>query len=152
MNAIVEQSDAATDMGAYDYADLLGALLSAEEVRDRDEPVPGIMIWGTLEARVQGADLVILGGLNENTWPESPDPDPWLNRALRHKAGLLLPDRRIGLAAHDFQQAFGAPDVWLTRSVRSSDAETVPSRWLNRLTNLMSGLKDNGGVKAAIVL
>ena len=71
MNAIVEQSDAATDMGAYDYADLLGALLSAEEVRDRDEPVPGIMIWGTLEARVQGADLVILGGLNENTWPES---------------------------------------------------------------------------------
>ena len=82
----------------------------------------------------------------------NPDPDPWLNRALRHKAGLLLPDRRIGLAAHDFQQAFGAPDVWLTRSVRSSDAETVPSRWLNRLTNLMSGLKDNGGVKAAIVL
>ncbi|MEO9898527.1 MAG: double-strand break repair protein AddB [Paracoccaceae bacterium] len=148
MDAIVDQSDAATDMGAYDYADLLGTLLSAEEVRDRDEPVPGVMIWGTLEARVQGADLVILGGLNENTWPESPDPDPWLNRALRHKAGLLLPDRRIGLAAHDFQQAFGAPDVWLTRSVRSSDAETVPSRWLNRLTNLMSGLKDNGGIDA----
>ncbi len=148
MDTIASHADAAADMSAFEYADLLGTLLSSEEVRDRDEPVPGVMIWGTLEARVQGADLVILGGLNENTWPEAPDPDPWLNRALRHNAGLLLPDRRIGLAAHDFQQAFGAPHVWLTRSIRSSDSETVPSRWLNRLTNLLSGLKDNKGVDA----
>jgi double-strand break repair protein AddB len=118
----------------------VGALLSGEEVRDRDAPHPNIMIWGTLEARVQGADLVILGGLNEGTWPEAPKPDPWLNRALRNQAGLLLPERRIGLSAHDFQQAVAAEEVWITRSVRSDDAETVPSRWLNRLQNLLGGL------------
>lgn len=135
-------------MSASDYTDLLGALLSGEEVRDRDAPHPDIMIWGTLEARVQGVDLAILGGLNDGTWPEAPPHDPWLNRKMRHAAGMLLPERRIGLSAHDYQQAIGAPEVWLTRSVRSDDAETVPSRWLNRLTNLMNGLPKQGGKDA----
>ena len=135
-------------MTAHDFADLLGALLAGEEVRDRDAPHPHIMIWGTLEARVQGADLLILGGLNEGSWPEAAAPDPWLNRQMRDKAGLLLPERRIGLSAHDFQQAIGAPEVWLTRATRSDDAETVPSRWLNRLTNLLQGLPGQGGPDA----
>ncbi|WP_300033066.1 double-strand break repair protein AddB [uncultured Roseobacter sp.] len=135
-------------LNAADYADLVGALLAEGEVRDRDAPHPGIMIWGTLEARVHGADLVILAGLNDGTWPEAPKPDPWLNRRLRHDAGLLLPERRIGLSAHDYQQAIGAPEVWLTRSVRSDDAETVASRWLNRLGNLLEGLRTNGGPEA----
>lgn len=136
------------EMSAADYADLIGALLSASEVRDRDVPHPGVMIWGTLEARVQGADLVILGGLNDGTWPEAPPPDPWLNRQMRVKAGLLLPERRIGLSAHDYQQAIAAPEVWLTRAVRSDEAETVPSRWLNRLGNLLNGLDAQRGPQA----
>lgn len=135
-------------MTARDFADLLGALLSQGEVRDRDAPYGSIMIWGTLEARVQGADLVILGGLNEGSWPEAAAPDPWLNRQLRNQAGLLLPERRIGLSAHDFQQAIAAPEVWLTRAERSEEADTVPSRWLNRMTNLLSGLPEQGGPEA----
>ncbi len=135
-------------MSAADYAALVDLVLSQGEVRDRDAPHPHIMIWGTLEARVQGAELVILAGLNDGTWPEAPPPDPWLNRKMRSDAGLLLPERRIGLSAHDFQQAIAAPEVWLTRSIRSDDAETVPSRWMNRLQNLMTGLPDAGGVAA----
>jgi ATP-dependent exoDNAse (exonuclease V) beta subunit len=64
---------------------------------------------------------------------------------LRNQAGLLLPERRIGLSAHDFQQAVAASEVWVTRSVRSDDAETVPSRWLNRLQNLLGGLPSQDG-------
>ncbi len=135
-------------MTAHDFADLLGALLAGEEVRDRDAPHPHLMIWGTLEARVQGADLLILGGLNEGSWPEAAAPDPWLNRQMRNEAGLLLPERRIGLSAHDFQQAAGAAEVVLTRATRSDDAETVPSRWLNRMTNLLQGLPEQGGTRA----
>ncbi len=133
------------EMSARDFADLLGALLAQGEVRDRDAPYGSIMVWGTLEARVQGADLVILAGLNEGSWPEAASPDPWLNRQMRHQAGLLLPERRIGLSAHDFQQAVAAPEVWLTRAVRSEEADTVPSRWLNRIQNLLRGLPDQGG-------
>lgn len=131
-----------------DYRDLVGAILSRGEVREAAEAHPGIMIWGTLEARVQGADLVILAGLNEGTWPQLPPPDPWLNREMRAKSGLLLPERRIGLAAHDFQQAIGAREVVLSRAVRDAEAETVPARWLNRMVNLMSGLDPQGGPDA----
>jgi len=142
------EAEVAGALNAADYASLFHKILAAREVRNPVEPHPNILIWGTLEARVQGADLLILAGLNEGSWPEAPKPDPWLNRTLRHQAGLLLPERRIGLSAHDFQQAIAAPEVWLTRSVRSDDAETVVSRWLNRIQNLLSGLPDQGGVKA----
>jgi len=145
MENLHEHAEHGGEMSASDYCDLLGALLSTEEVRDVEGPHPHVMIWGTLEARVQGAELVILGGLNDGTWPEAPPPDPWLNRQMRLKSGLLLPERRIGLSAHDYQQAIAAPEVWLTRAIRSDEAETVPSRWLNRLENLMNGLPDTSG-------
>ncbi|WP_428546203.1 double-strand break repair protein AddB [Profundibacter sp.] len=135
-------------LAPFDYNNLFRNLLNQAEVHDPTRPHPNIMIWGTLEARVQGADLVILGGLNDGIWPSAPNPDPWMNRAMRQKAGLLLPERQIGLSAHDFQQAIAAKEVWLTRAVRDAEAQTVPSRWLNRLTNLLGGLKGTGGADA----
>ena len=128
-----------------EYRDLFDTLISAQEVRAPATAHPHISIWGTIEARVQGADLIILGGLNEGIWPSMPAPDPWLNRKMRQEAGLLAPEREIGLSAHDFQQAVAASHVILTRAARNAEAETVPSRWLNRLMNLMAGLPDRGG-------
>lgn len=149
-NALHPALDGLPDLSARDYADLFGGILSRGDVRNPDTGHPNVLIWGTLEARVQGADLLILAGLNEGSWPEAPSPDPWLNRRMRAQAGLLLPERRVGLSAHDFQQAIAAPEVWLTRAQRSDDAQTVPSRWLNRLTNLMNGLtaQDQQGPEA----
>ncbi len=132
----------------HDFADLVATLLQAGSVRSPHAPHPLIAIWGTLEARVQGADLVILGGLTDGVWPELPPPDPWLSRKMRAEAGLLLPERRVGLAAHDFQQAIAASEVVLSRALRDAEAETVPSRWLNRLTNLLNGLAAQGGPEA----
>ena len=137
-----------TDLNAYDYGALFGSVLAKGEVRDRDEPHPNIRIWGTMEARVMGADLLILSSLNEGTWPQVAAADPWLNRKMRSDAGLLLPERSIGLSAHDFQQAIAGRDVWLTRAAKSDDVETVPSRWVNRLLNLMNGLPQSGGPDA----
>ncbi|SMX47150.1 double-strand break repair protein AddB [Actibacterium lipolyticum] len=145
VTALVAEAGYGGDLSPRDYGDLFRAVLGRHEVHDPIQPHARIMIWGTLEARVQGADLVILGGLNEGSWPSVPPPDPWLNREMRRNTGLLLPERRIGLAAHDFQQAIGAKEVFLTRAVRDAEAETVPSRWLNRLTNLLNGLPNQGG-------
>ncbi len=144
VDALRREADGGGTMPADDYSSLFHAVLRRGEVREAVTAHPRIMIWGTLEARVQGADLVVLAGLNEGTWPEPLAPDPWLNRTLRHKAGLLLPERQIGLAAHDFQQAVAADEVALTRAVRDAEAATVPSRWINRLTNLLSGLPGEG--------
>lgn len=142
------EASAAGEMTPFDYAGLFLGMLQRHDVRETESVHPGIMIWGTLESRVQGADLVILGGLNDGIWPAQPPADPWLNRAMRKEAGLLLPERRIGLSAHDYQQAVAAPRVILSRAKRGAEAETVPSRWLNRLVNLMDGLPDRHGPDA----
>ncbi len=126
-------------ISALDYRDFFDALTRDRETRQPLFPHADVLIWGTQEARVQGADLLICAGLNDGIWPAAPPADPWLNRALRAGAGLRLPDRVIGLSAHDFQQAISAPEVWLTRAKRTAETDTVPSRWLNRLINLMEG-------------
>ena len=148
MHALVNDSPSALLLEAADYAPLLAAVLAREEARSAVVPDPRVQILGVQEARIQGVGLVILGGLNEGSWPESPAADPWLNRRLRRDAGLLLPERKVGLSAHDFQMAVAAPRVILTRAHRDAEAETVPSRWLNRLANLMSGLPDTHGPEA----
>lgn len=148
MDDMTMYAEHAGPLSAQEYEELLVTQLQNEEVRTPDNAHPGIMIWGTLEARVQGADLVILGGLNEGSWPEAVAADAWLNRRMRAEAGLLLPERRVGLSAHDFQQAIMAPEVWLCRSIRSEDSETVPSRWVNRIVNLVNGLPMRRGPQA----
>jgi ATP-dependent helicase/nuclease subunit B len=122
------------------YPVLLADLMSALVVRPRYGRHPRLAIWGPLEARLQHADLVILGGLNEGTWPAEPAADPWLSRPMRRALGLPAPERRIGLSAHDFAQAFGAREVVLTRASRVEGAPTVPSRWLLRLDGLLRTL------------
>ncbi len=123
---------AAKAMGAR-YPALFSALLVGQAVRPRYGRHPRLAIWGPLEARLQHADLVIVGGLNEGTWPGEAEAGPWLSRPMRAVFGLPAPERRIGLSAHDFAQAFCAPSVVLTRAARVEGTPTVPSRWLLRL-------------------
>ncbi|MCV2863251.1 double-strand break repair protein AddB [Defluviimonas sp. WL0075] len=148
MDGLLREAGHAGAYSAQHYADLVAGILSSEMARKAEGTHPLVAIWGTLEARVQGADLVLLGGLNEGVWPDLPAPDPWLSRQMRLKAGLLLPERRVGLSAHDFQQAAAAPSVVLSRAARDDEAETIPSRWLARLTNLLAGLPGNRGPDA----
>jgi ATP-dependent helicase/nuclease subunit B len=117
------------------YPSLIDGLLVGQVVRPRFGRHPRLNIWGPLEARLQHADVIILGGLNEGTWPLDPGSDPWMSRPMRARLGLPLPERRIGLAAHDFAQGFCAPQVVLTRAHRVGGTPTVPSRWLLRLAN-----------------
>ncbi|MBP1805132.1 double-strand break repair protein AddB [Rubellimicrobium aerolatum] len=145
---LVRHADAGGRLSPRDYAALFDGVLGTAEVRDRDRGHPQALIWGPLEARAQGADLVILGGMNEGVWPPAAATDPWLNRRMRGTAGLPLPERRIGQAALDYTLALGAPEAWITRAVRTDEAPTVPSRWLNRLLNLMEGLPGQGGPEA----
>jgi len=52
---------------------------------------------------------------------------------MRHELGLDLPERRIGLSAHDFAQLLGAHEVILTHSAKAGGAPAVASRFLHRL-------------------
>ena len=140
--AELETSPAAAELrvAIEDAVPLLRQLLDARSVRPPYGGHPRIFIWGLLEARLQRADLVVLAGLNEGVWPALPAPDPWLPPKVRATLGMPTLDTRIGLAAHDFASALGAPEVLVTRARRDSKSPTVASRFLLRLNAISGGL------------
>jgi ATP-dependent helicase/nuclease subunit B len=144
---LLQAADGLPAIPGRDYPALFTALIAGPVVRPRFGRHPRLAIWGLLEARLQQADLLVLGGLNEGTWPPRVESDPWLSRPMRRDFGLPPPERRVGSAAHDFAQALGAPRVVLTRAMRVEGAPTVPSRWLLRLDTVLraAGLADRLG-------
>jgi ATP-dependent helicase/nuclease subunit B len=92
-----------------------------------------LKILGLLEARLLSVDRVVLGGLDEGTWPPRTVTDAFLNRPMRANVGLAPPERRIGQTAHDFVQALGTRDVVITRAHKRDGSPMVPSRFLQRL-------------------
>ncbi|MGB5093269.1 MAG: double-strand break repair protein AddB [Parvibaculum sp.] len=119
---------------------LVTDLAMARALRPQYGRHPRLAIWSPLEARLQHADITILGGLNEGIWPTDAKIDPWLNRPMRTALGLEPPERRIGLSAHDFVEGACATQVFLTRALKQGGTPTVASRWLLRLTSLLEGL------------
>ena len=119
-------------------APTLRLLMSEMAVRPPQGGHPRLAIYGLIEARLQTADLMILGGMNEGVWPGRPAPDPWLAPRIRSALGLPGLERRIGLAAHDLASGLGAPRVILTRARRDARSPTIASRFWLRL-KAMSG-------------
>ncbi len=122
-----------------DYHEIFDQLIAGVAVRRRSPAHPRVAILGPLEARLQSADVVILGGLNEGVWPRDAAIDGFLSRGMRKSVGLPSPERRIGLSAHDFAQLSAAPDVMLTRSKKAGGKPANPSRWIVRLKNILKG-------------
>lgn len=144
---VLDESMPSPEIQAADYADLYRSLLARENVRERTPVHPRVSIWGPFEARLQQPDVLILGSLNEGTWPETADPGAWLNRPMRQQLGLPSPEEDIGRAAHDFISLIGAERVYLTRAEKVKGVPAVPSRWLMRLTALLDGMEMTSALK-----
>ncbi|HXG81119.1 MAG TPA: PD-(D/E)XK nuclease family protein [Sphingomicrobium sp.] len=140
--AAIEQSPdaAAIAISPEDVVPLLRSLLESLPVRRPYGGHPRIFIWGLLEARLQKADLMVLGGMNEGVWPALPAADPWLAPQIRRTLRLPGVEFRTGLAAHDFMSALGAPRVLLTRARRDSRSPTIASRFWLRLQAMTGGM------------
>ena len=124
-----------------EYRRLFATLAERTVVRTPWRSHPRLAILGTVEARMQSADLVIMGGVNDGSWPPSEQASPWINQQIREALGL--PDRRwrTGLAAHDFFMLASAPEVVITRALRADDSPTTKSRWLERLDAVLSATR-----------
>lgn len=138
----------AADMPAIDaasYVGMLGALMAGQMWRPHYGTHPRLHILSPMEARLQLYHRVILGGLNEGVWPADVEQDPWMSRPMRSSFGLNLPERQIGLSAHDFISLASAGEVVLTRAQKEGGSPSVPSRWLLRMEALLGVL---GGEEA----
>ncbi len=136
---LIEESEGLPDVGPAGFVELVDQLLAREVVRGGGASHPRLRILGAIEARLVQADLLILAGLEEGVWPQGAPIDPFLSRPMRAALGLPPPERRIGLAAHDFAQGASAAEVVLISSERREGAPAVASRWLWRLETLVKG-------------
>ncbi|BCH21362.1 double-strand break repair protein AddB [Mesorhizobium sp. L-8-3] len=126
-------ADAAFELAADEWPDVMVALVAPEVVKPAAGGDGRVSIWGALEARLQAVDTLVLGGLNEGSWPRRAEADRFMSRMMKTGLTLEPPERRIGQAAHDFMMAMGTERVILTRAARAGDAPAVASRWLQRL-------------------
>jgi ATP-dependent helicase/nuclease subunit B len=139
LGALVREGDALPAVTPRQFADLLQRLMDSETVRTGGATHPRLRILGAIEARLVRADRLVVAGLEEGVWPGGAPLDPFLSRPMREMLGLPSPERRIGLAAHDFAQAACAPEVILLHTERREGAPSVKSRWLWRLETLARG-------------
>ena len=129
---VIETRDTMAATGPQ-WADVATALLAGVGIKPKSLSHPCVFIWGTLEARLQSVDTLVLGGLNEGVWPGATANNPFLSRAMKTEIGLEPPERRIGQSAHDFVMGLGTRKLVLTRSLRQGGAPSVASRFLQRL-------------------
>ena len=126
-------------LGKSEYMEFFNGLISTLIVRQAAQTGAQVRILGLLEARLTTSDRVVLGGLAEGKWPPESHSDAWLSRRMRLALGLDLPERRIGLSAHDFAQFVNAPEVVLSRAAKIGGAPSLPSRFIQRLAALVGG-------------
>ena len=131
-----QAQNSAPALSHADYLGLFASAIAATPMRTLIPSHPRLAVYGLLEARLVSADVMILGGLNENIWPEEAEIDPWLSRPMKRELGLMLPERRLGLTAHDFVQGFSGEEIYLSAAQKRDGTPAVISRWLLRLEAL----------------
>ncbi|MFZ4125780.1 MAG: PD-(D/E)XK nuclease family protein [Rickettsiales bacterium] len=133
---LCEQLSTASDNPRFDISDIAALMQEALQapLRKPDFSVhPRVLILSPMEARLQQFDRVILAGFNEGDWPQTYTPNPWLNLGQRQSLGMTPPEAQATLAEHDIHALGMAPELFITRSMKSEGSPTAPSRYLVKL-------------------
>lgn len=147
---IADLYDKAEVLGAIEvreYPGMFEAMMSGITVRPKFGTHPRLKILGPIEARLNRFDVTIIGGINEGVWPQTSGSDPWMSRPMKKDFGFPLPEKAIGVMAHDFSALLGGEEVFLTRSERVQGTPMVKSRWWLRLETILKAM----GVEVAKV-
>lgn len=139
LTTLLENADLIGDIEPAFYPEILNMLLNSISVRPLYGMHPRLDILGPIEARFHHPDICIIGGLNEGTFPGIPETGPWLNRPMRRILGLPPIESKTASLSMDFAHCFCSPRVYLTRARKSDGAETIPSRFLSRLSAVLQG-------------
>ncbi len=88
LRAFVAAPETGFAFRAPELPDVALALMRSINVRPARRPVAARLHLGALEARLQNVDVMILGGLNEGTWPGTARSDAFLSRIMRSEIEL----------------------------------------------------------------
>lgn len=137
MADMAENADIMGEINPAEYAGWLQVLMSGVMVRKRYGTHPRLKILGPIEARLQHFDRVIVGEVNEGSWPQAVKADPWMSRPMKKDFGMPLPEKNIGVLANDFSSLLAGKEVFITRADRVQGTPMVKSRWWMRLETVL---------------
>lgn len=136
-NAIKETSDilCANDiiLNVFDARSFIADAIGSVSIRPTKNENCKVCVLGTIESRMQGADVIILTGLNEGMFPALGYENAWLPRDIANKIGLPSPNRKVSLMALDFMNLSCAKEVYWLRSKQMGGTLTTESRFLSRV-------------------
>lgn len=135
-----EKADVLGEIDTSEYLGLLEAMMAGVTVRPKYGTHPRLKILGPIEARLNHADVMIIGELNEGVWPQLPASNPWMSRPMKKDFGFPQPEKTIGVLGLDFCNLLGAEEVYLMRAERVEGTPMVKSRWLMRLETVLQAL------------
>lgn len=117
--------------------------LSDVRVRPPINDSANVVVLGTIESRMQTADVVILTGLNEGMFPALGYENPWLPRKISNQIGLPSPNHKVSLMALDFMNLSCGKEIYWLRSKVSGGVQTQESRFISRVI-VAQGKFDDG--------
>ncbi len=120
-------------LGLRDARSFIADAMGRVSVRQQMQENASVVVLGTIESRMQTADVVILTGLNEGMFPARGYENAWLPRHLADKVGLPSSNRKVSLQALDFMNLSCGACVYWVRSVASGGVQTTESRFLSRV-------------------
>jgi inactivated superfamily I helicase len=120
-------------LNVYDARSFVCEAISNVSLRPNKKEDCKVCVLGTIESRMQTADVVILTGLNEGMFPALGYENSWLPRVVSEKIGLPSPDRKVSLMALDFMNLSCGDMVYWLRSKQSGGVLTTESRFLSRV-------------------
>ena len=109
-----------------------------------------ICVLGTIESRMQNADVVVLTGLNEGMFPSTGYENAWLPRLISEKIGLPSPNRKVSLMSLDFMNLSCNKNVYWLRSKQSGGVLTTESRFLSRVRVAIGDLQTDDDILKSV--
>ena len=120
-------------LGLVDARAFLAQCMSGVAVRNEMVDDAKIVVLGTIESRMQTADVVILTGLNDGMFPARGYENAWLPKSIAADIGLPSPDRKVSLMSLDFMNLSCGDEVYWLRSANSGGVKTLQSRFISRV-------------------
>lgn len=130
-------------LNVSDVRTFIADAISSVTVRGTPDADAHVVVLGTIESRMQTADVVILSGLNEGMFPARGYENAWLPRRVAEQIGLPSPNRKVSLQALDFMNLSCGADVYWLRSMVSGGVQTTESRFISRIM-ARGGMFDDG--------
>ena len=153
-NAIKETADilCANDivLNVSDARAFVADAIGSVSIRPNKKDDCKVCVLGTIESRMQTADVIILTGLNEGMFPALGYENAWLPRDVAKKIGLPSPNRKVSLMALDFMNLSCGNDVYWLRSKQSGGALTTESRFLSRVRVVVGDIQKDDEVLKSV--